>query len=322
MDDVTRRRLLAASSATLVAGCLEGTAPVASPANDTDDGPAANSSPPDESGPGSCPEYGERVDRVICYDDVSDDPIYLEPSSERVVEGESIEFTLENGTDERLASNFYNWRVHKYVGEEWHHVAPMGYKQPLMSLEPGESHTWTVTVSNENLDDVGLVFGSSATEDVTLASVGAGHYAFRARGWFESESHEEALAFAATFDLEGEPLELTPSNAVEETEREGETLVARSSRGDPDDEDSRLGAFEVERVDEPDEGDAVRPTIVEQLFRRPRLRDAIALSIEHDARTVRLEEYDTTHPIFGSRSDGVYEYGGAYYRVSTRELEK
>lgn len=322
MDTVTRRRLLAASSAALVAGCLDRTAPAADPSNGTgsDDGSSAPTQL-DDSAPESCPGYGDRVDRVICYAEIDPDAdeLFLEPSEDRVSAGESIAFTLANGTDERLASNFYNWRVDKYVGDEWHRVAPMGYNEPLMHLEPGERHTWTVTIGTEVPDDGRWRGDGGGTEALALSGVGAGHYAFRARGWFEGR--EETLAFAATFELEGERLELTPSNAIEGTEWEGDTLVARSSRGDPDDEGNRLGAFDLERVEGASDGDEPRTVITEQLVRLPQLRDAVAIAIEHDADRVRLEEYDGTYPIFGSRSEGVYEYRGEYYRVSTRELE-
>ena len=41
---------------------------------------------------------------------------------------------------------------------------------------------------------------------------------------------------------------------------------------------------------------------------------------EYDADRIRLEEYSGTTPIFGTSSDGVYEFQGAYYEVTTTEL--
>ncbi|SEH12967.1 hypothetical protein SAMN04487967_1060 [Natronorubrum sediminis] len=334
MSAPTRRRLLAAASIGALAGCIEGMEPSGGSSDDPEsddpgsDGAPTTSSPPGDTKPDSCPTYGDNVDRVVCYDDVDDAETVLEPDDRCVDDGDSIAFTLENGSDERLQTNFYNWRIDKYVDDEWYRVAPMGHNDPLMSIEPGESHTWTVTVDQSGDDDGELPVGSGGTEALTLPAVGAGTYAFRARGWFDGDSHEESLAFATTFDLAGDRLELTPSDAISDTKWEDDALVAHSTRGDPDDDNHRLGAFDLERVSESEVGtgdggdEGPESVITEQLFRQPRLRDVIALSIENDADEVRLEEYDATHPIFGAQSDGLYEFQGEYYRISTRELEE
>lgn len=56
------------------------------------------------------------------------------------------------------------------------------------------------------------------------------------------------------------------------------------------------------------------------MIRRNPRRDAVALAERHDADRVRIKEYNTTTPIFGSRSDGVFEYQGTHYEVTTTEL--
>jgi hypothetical protein len=61
--------------------------------------------------------------------------------------------------------------------------------------------------------------------------------------------------------------------------------------------------------------------ITEQLLRNGQRRDAVALAETHDADRVRLEEYNSVVPIFGSQSDGVFAYQGTYYEVSTEDLE-
>ena len=313
-----RRRLLAAAGAatgaTLVAGCLTG------PSGDDD--PQSTETPtktPAGSLETACPEY-DRVDRVVCYDGIDPDSAdaYLEPDPRTVSAGESIEFTLYNRSDQTLQTNFYNWLVHKRVDGEWYHVAPRGSNDPLMTVQPGGSHTWTLTVDNDGIEDGAPAPLSGGEEQITVGGLGGGTYAFRSRGWFEGESHEDSIAFATTFEVDGDQLALTPTDAIEETAWEGETLVAQSSRGERGDS-SRLGAFELRRVEDPD----ASPTrlITEQVLRRDRLRDVIALSRERDAEEVRLEEYNSAHPIFGSRSDRIYEYDETYYEVSTRELD-
>lgn len=335
MDRLDRRRLLGLGAASLgaVAGCLDETLGTGSENGADMDGADTDGDENQEFPP--CPDYGDNVDRVVCYDgiDPETEPTFLEPSTRTVEEGTTIEFTLANGADERLATNFHNWRVDKYVDEEWHRVAPLGHVAPLMHVEPGDQHTWTVTPDNDGLTDGDRVASSGGTDEVTLVGVGPGTYAFRGRGWFEDARDEEILAFATTFELEAEELELTPTDAITDTELEddgedGETLVARSSRGEPDDEHHRLAAFELESVDEPDDGgldgggnEEPQRVITEQLLRFEQLWDAVALADEYDVSAVRLEEYDATHPVFGSDTDGRYEFQGQYYRVRTRELE-
>ncbi len=328
MRELNRRHLLGVVGAGTLAGCLD-TGGLTGPSNDPGESPGnggdplESSDPPDDL-PSSCPDYGDSVDRVVCYDDIDpQEDAYLEPSSRAVEDGGELEFTLINDGDDRLQTNFYNWRVDKHVDGEWHRVAPRAVNQPLMSLDPGETHTWTVRIDNGGIEDGDGVEPTGGTAEIDLEGLGAGAYAFRGRGWFEADSHEDAIAFAATFELEGEPLVLTTTGAIDDTERDGDTLVARSDRGDPDDEYTRLGAYELEVIGDANgvgEQEPV-PVITEQVLRQPRLRDAIALASEYESSTVRLEEYDGTTPIFGHDSDGVYEYQGVYYRVRTEELE-
>lgn len=315
---MNRRGLLAAAGAatgaTFVAGCLTG------PSGDDEpwstDTPASTPAGTRET---ACPEY-DRVEWVVCYDGIDPDSVdaYLEPDPRTVAADGQIEFTLYNRSEQTLQTNFYNWLVHKRVDGEWYHVAPRGSNDPMMTVQPDESHTWTLTVDNEGIEDGASVSRSGGTDDITVGGLGGGTYAFRSRGWFEGEDHEGAIAFATTFEVDGDQVALTPTDAIEGTAWDGETLVAQSSRGERGDS-SRLGAFELRRVEDP----GADPTrlITEQVLRRDRLRDVIALSRERDAEAVRLEEYNSAHPIFGSRSDRIYEYDETYYEVSTRELD-
>jgi len=332
MNGPTRRALLgtlAGGAGLALAGCVgdSGDEPDDTEDNNTDDGSGTGepdqlqSRFPDEEFPDGCPEYGG-VDRVICYDLVDSDtvPALLEPSARTVEDGGSIDFSLHNRSELALRTNFYNWRIHKRVDGEWFHIAPHAYPEPLMTVQPGKSHTWTVSIDNDGIVDGESVPRMSGTEQLTLRGVGGGHYAFRARGWFEEENHEESVAFAATFEFDGPPIELTRTASIESTEWDGETLVATSTRGDPDDEYSKQGAFELQRVDDP--GGGVRTIITEQVIRTEQLRDTIALAFEYDADRVRLEEYNGVTPIFGSDSDGIFEFQGSYYEVTTSVIEE
>jgi ABC-type multidrug transport system ATPase subunit len=218
-----------------------------------------------------------------------------------------VTFTLHNNSDRTLSTNFYDWRLHKHVDGEWYSVAPRFVNQPLMTVEPGDTHAWELAVDNDGVEEGQPVRPVSSIEDIDLTGVGGGQYAFRARGWFEEQDHETNTVFAATFEFEGEPLSLTPSNAIEGVGWDEETLVAESNRGKPDNEDYRLGAYELERVES---AEGARTMITEQVLRRAQLRDVVALALEHDADSVRLEEHNATHPIFGIDEARTVTYAG------------
>lgn len=263
--------------------------------------------------PDSCPEY-DRVETVVCYDTVDTDEVaaYLDPAERTVQSGESLDFSLRNNSERILETNFYNWALHKHVEGEWHRIAPREWAQPLMHLAPGDVHTWTVTVQNDGVLAGEPTTGSGETEGVTLEGLGGGHYAFRGRGWFEDASHEDALAFAAMFELDGDPLSLVPTDAITHTEFEGETLVATSSRGDA--EKHQLVSYTLERVEEPSK--EPRTVLTEQVYRYEQFRDVFALACQHDADTVRLEEHTGPIPQVSMGLDGYIQFQGSTYRIA------
>ncbi|THE65929.1 hypothetical protein D8Y22_05255 [Salinadaptatus halalkaliphilus] len=301
----SRRTLLASIGGLVLSGCLSRG--------------SRGELPVEGTFPNGYPEYDD-VERVVAYGEIDPDttPIYLEPSTTTLTENEGATFTLTNAAGRTFALNPYGWRLHKRVDDRWYHVAPWEVPLPLTNLRAGDSHVWTLRVDNAALEPGGSPDRGGGQEPNPIAGLGGGEYAFGTRGWFEDESHEDAIGFSARFDLETEPLELTPSDAISETKWDDETLVAMSDRGDADSDSTRLGAYELVRTDDDVRGD---PHITETLMRNDQLRDVVALAREYDADRVRLKEYDGTHPIFGSRDDGYYEYDGETYEISTRELE-
>jgi hypothetical protein len=221
----------------------------------------------------------------------------------------------------------HNWRLDKRVDGEWFHIAPQEYPEPLMAIDPGGTHTWRLAVADDAVDASEPVdrSGETGTEDLSLEALGGGQYAFRARGWFEGGYDDGTYAFGATFDVDAPALSITPTNAIVGTRREGDTLLAESDRGDP--ETGQLAAYELRRIgdagsdgDLPTDGEMTR-LIAEQVLRNDQLRDAVALAIEFDAETVRIEEYTGINPVFGS-PDGYYEVGGTVYEVTTEAIEE
>jgi hypothetical protein len=110
---------------------------------------------------------------------------------------DTIAFTLRNTTDTRLDTNFYGWSLWKRTDDDWLHIAPEFYPQPMMSLAPGESHRWTLTVGAETQDA-----GNSGTSEIEVGDLDAGEYAFGTDGWFASADHEHKTAFAVRFRAE------------------------------------------------------------------------------------------------------------------------
>lgn len=275
-----------------------------------------DSLPPARENAVDCPSDG--VDWLVAYREIEPDevPIYLEPSAESVAEGELITFTLRNESSSEFSHNQHDWRLHKRVDGEWYFIAPREIPLPLHTLKPRGSYEWELTVDNDGVEDgtaIGVP-GSYADRD-PIRGLGGGTYAFGTDGWFDGP--DEKSGFCARFELETDELELTPTDEVEKTEWDGGVLVARSTRGDPKTEHSRLGVYELECVDE----NAAEPMITETVLRNDQLRDVLALAREYNADRVRLEEYSASYPIFGSREDGVYEYDGEAYEITTREIE-
>jgi hypothetical protein len=335
----TRRRLLATvggALGTLFAGCVGDSTGPEETGGDSDDGNdsgegvdgAPNSSPPEGEGdlplsappgetPGSCPGYNH-VAEVVCFENIDTDDVdtYLEPSGQSVTPEEAFTFTLRNGSDRILETNFYNWAVHRYVDGEWYRVGPQEWPEPLMHLAPGDTHTWSVTVRNEGALAGESVDGASGTDELSLQALGGGYYAFRARGWFEDETHEAATAFATTVELDADPISLVRTRAIETVTWEGDTLVAETSRGDP--EKHTRAAYKLERVD----GEADRRLITEQVYRDDRLRDALALAHEYETDSVRLEEHTGSTPIFARSPEGRFTFQGSTYEVRTEKLDE
>jgi hypothetical protein len=310
-----RRRYLALLSASLAgaAGCLsEARGPGAEP---SDADPTATESPTTATpgdpapGPGSdvtsgseFPPNGDDADRVVWARDV-DDPsgrVALEASYESTALPEArATFALHNRGDRTFATNFYDWRLYRHEGGRWFRVAPRYVNQPLMHLEPGQSHAWTLVLSDEVPD--GGVAHPGGTEDLHVRPVGGGTYAFAVDGWFPDQTatptHEHTVVHAARFDLDGPELSLEPSGAVESVTR-SDGVVRIEAAGDGG-EDARQATYVLRRA--PDAADPT-PVVTEQAYRRWPLRDALAHA-GSDVEAVRLRARDGTHPPFGVHAE-------------------
>jgi hypothetical protein len=326
MAKPSRRQILSGLSAgvgTLFAGCTAAT----DESDATSTATAGGNSPtepiqsvpefPGDTVSDACPPF-DNAAQVVCYEAIGPEamPLVLVPETQTVQLDQPTDFTLRNRSKQQFLANFYNWQLYKRVDSNWYYIMPRGTPEPLTPLAAGEAHTWTLTVTTESVSDGAAIDMVQGTESLSVDGLGGGHYVFATDGWFEAGSHDEPIALAASFDLQADPLQLTPTAAIAETEWDSETLVARSIRGEATNDGGKHDAYILERIEDP-ELDADQ-LIIEQVVRDNQLRDATALSREYDAARVRIEEFSSTTPPFGLDDSYICEFRGERYRLTTR----
>ncbi|MFC5969758.1 hypothetical protein ACFPYI_00295 [Halomarina salina] len=338
-----RRRQVLALAAVGFTGCLSDTSPADTTANGTttsttgtktatttdtmspsttvNDSTATPTPPNIEAYPGDCPSYGDNVATVVCSEAAPDDvPLRMTPSEPTVDLSGSLTFTLRNETDAAFQTNHYAARLHKQVDDEWFHVAPTAWPQPLTPLSGDDRHSWTVYPHSEPIDEPNGAPGDSETTRI-VGGLGGGRYVFGNLGWFAGGDHEEQTAAVATVEIQGPPAELTTTGDVTDVSVDGETLGARWTAG-REHEYSSVAAFVLRTTDASTE----RRLITEQLLQpgsvRPRpLRDALALLTGHDVETVRLTGVTGSTPPFGLGEPSLFEYHGTTYEMSAEKVE-
>lgn len=296
----------------------------------TDDGTATNPELATLGEPASavdCPVAGDR--RAICYPEHADAALSITPDPETVAlpAGETT-VTLANDTQYDYRTNFHAWTLSKRVDGEWYRIAPQYYPEPLHTLPAGDTHEWTLTVDNSEAP----TGGAAAESDIRLAGLGGGEYAFTVSGWFLSEREDDGgrryhVAAGARFDLDGDPVELTPAGDPD-TSRDGSTVTVTASEAPTD--DAPLSVLTVERVSETDvpANNRVHERIAEQLL-RPRmdargdpnpLRNALPFFAD-GVDTVRYEAPSGVTPPFGLNGSHYVGYDGDVYEVQSERAD-
>ncbi|SFG79113.1 hypothetical protein SAMN04488063_2954 [Halopelagius inordinatus] len=329
---MNRRALLLSLGSVAFAGCTAGDGPSGTGAESTTAASSPETTTADPNAPAvpdvgvppneaSGPPWDDDVTRVVSWTEATEEtPIRLTPARSRgPLPTAGFEFALRNDTDARFAFNDYGWSVWKRVDGEWFHVEPRYWPEPLRYLGPGESHAWTLTVDNDRLDGTPLS-PVEGRRSVTLVGLGGGTYAFTVDGWFESEDYENGVGFAARFELDGDPVELTPTDEVTETTRDGDTVVVATDADSGS--DAQTVAFVVRRADgeSGDGGDDVRRILTEQALRDRTLRNTLPF-FEAGVETVRLEGRASSAPAFGVSDGGRIEYEGDRYLITTEKIE-
>ncbi len=295
-----RRRSLIATLSTLgsglVAGCIGSTGGGPTTTGAIDDGI-------------ECPRYSDRVETVVCTPEPADSEAQMAMRPARPsgsLPETDFEFTLANERGSRYETNFYAWRLQKYVDGTWFHVVPQGWPERLMQLEPGGSHSWEIAV--DNTDRERSLPGSQGADSATVVGLGGGIYSFGVEGRFADDPADAMTAFVTRFGLDGSELTLRPTPGVENRVRDGDAvrLTWRREEGDP--VTYRVTALKSVPAD------AV-PVIVEQVIRDDALRNALAL-FERWTRFVEIET-STAALSTGLPDDRTIEFAGTAYRIET-----
>lgn len=303
-----RRRLLAllGTGSAGAAGCVD------LPGRSGD--PQATPTPGSTSAVG-CPSYDRRgVDRVVCSTDPPDDALVFEPAPERAqLPRAEIACRLENDSDASFETNFYDWTLHRYDGEDWWWLGPYGAPMPLHRLPPRETHVRRLLVDNTDLER--LRPPTPETDDGDHGSgrhgLGPGTYALA----ITSSSEGPETAYAASFTLRGDPVELVAPEHVRETERDGATVGVHVG-STMDDHD--LDRYDLTVRREPDPPREPYPFVDEQLyhFLHAGMRAAF-VHFDPDVRAVvvRGDDSQRTRDLAGGRGPDFVEYGGETYAL-------
>jgi len=263
MREKVDRRAFLAAAAVAAAGCLH------EPEPDVDSRFSGE----------DCPSFRD-TQETRCYHEVGTQPdVHILPEGET---GDPTEepmvLTLHNTSDVPVWSCPLSecWNIHKLIDGEWRSLTPFN-RVPLVSepLEPGESHTWELEMS-EDITDHSLA-RANASE---MAYTGPGTYAFSVSVEEEEEGGDE-VELVALFEIDGRPLELRPSGA--EMYEQGNGVV--HARTDTYDEDEESFVLSATRSD----GDAdVSPIPAEIAAQIYPVRNVLAF-FDDDTREVRLE---------------------------------
>lgn len=229
-------------------------------------------------------------------------PSYLRPETERADLPESVAFTFVNHTDEALECG--GWNLYKLHDGEWFHVAPRLHYAVCRRLPPGGTESMTLrafegeAVECEGRGDIGYLGG--------VGHLGGGRYAVSV-----GFGHRTGLS-AALVDLDGPPLEVTPTDDVT-TARDGETVTVTSSRwGDGTEPPNAM------LVVEDTGGDAVGAAtefIPEQVMRphNRALRNTLAFFGEGVGRVVLRTDERTAERVLGDGEPMHFGYQGSVY---------
>lgn len=198
-----RRALLRAlpAGAAALAGCLSGFPADDDPTGSPSPNPITGSptgTPPGDLPP--CPDLAGEAE-TFCVGATPDAPaasLFEFTVDDATLPSAEASFTLTNTTDGLVSSNFYAWGLYQHFKGSWVHVTPRPVPEPIMMLESGASHTWTLAVENATLGTEDEIVLGGGTTDLAIGGLAPGHYAFAISAFVRPDEHLTATATGGT----------------------------------------------------------------------------------------------------------------------------
>jgi len=232
-----------------------------------------------------CPS-SEDSDETRCYHEGGTEPdVRLVPEQEvGNPTQEPMTLTLHNDSEETVWGCPLSecWDLHKLIDGEWRSLTPFRVVPAVYEpLEAGDSHTWNLEMSNENMEPGNRL----SPEDSEMAYTGPGTYAFQVDVSTERGGGGDDIELVALLEVEGEPLELEPIS-VEDHEREDGTVLVQMER---DEEEGGRFVASVRVLEDEEVREKLDPMPTELAAQLHPIRNALAFFDRYDAEEVRLE---------------------------------
>lgn len=225
-------------------------------------------------------------------------------------------FTLTNRHDQHFNANFYNWELQKRVDGEWYGTVRRQYSAGAgASLAPSDSHTWSVSITNNNLGQP--VEPVNGNESLSLRALGRGTYAFivvgsygdRGQSW---RGNQPIIGYATPFKLQGDALQLVPTNSVHNVTHKGSTVTVTVGEGDP----NRTITVAKRTKTQTGSERPPAPYITESVYGHPTLRNILA-HFDKDVEKVTLRTTDSSgSPLYPGLT---FSYEETTYQVTSTE---
>ena len=191
--------------------------------------PASQPLPSRGEAPTTTPDYGDAVTQVVRFDQAEDAEVLMVPSQRTATTETTLYFALANRSEQGLATNFYNWQLHKWADRGWSPVVPRGGPQPMTPLPAGEAHVWTMQFTQPADESGEPTQLPKRTEDLDIRITDGGYYAFGITGRLGKHGPMDT-AYSARFFLNTDARDRTPAEAIKNSRRTERRVVRRLRR--------------------------------------------------------------------------------------------
>lgn len=241
-------------------------------------------------------------DTAWYHEATSATPVTVRPDAERAGLPGEIGFRLVNHGREAISGN--GWGLYKLVGGRWFPVRPAVFDEFKRTVPPGDELAWRFRFLARRPDPRAV-----ARLPLSAGPLGGGTYAFA------PDYHDDGRLYAALFELQGEPVTVTPEAGLS-VDRSGGTVEARSPSATEPTWTVRL---------RPTDREPTLRLIPEQLL-RPRyraFRNSIPLFDESVVTVLLRTGRSAVESALGQDADEtIVEYEGERYAVGVRPPDR